>query len=229
MYLPLLLLTLTCAPVLAHDLWITRDGTLHTLHYGHERSGHEGAKALEYRPEQVRQALCFDVAGRPLRAVVGMRYPVTLDGDCAASLFLASSGYWSKTPYGSKNLPKTEAGLVLDSWLAVESVKRLDAWGSGLARPLTRELEIVPLGNPFTLKVGDKLRLMVTFEGKPVAGATVAYFGQPRGVSGADGQVNVRLQRPGFQLLQASLETPLTDAKADRRIDTATLQFELPQ
>lgn len=227
MYLPILLLALTCAPVLAHDLWITRDGSLHTLQYGHERSGHEGAKTLEYRPEQVREALCFDPAGRPLRAVFGKTYPATLKGDCAASVFLTSSGYWSKTPYGTRNLPKGEAGTVLDSWLSVESVKRLDAWGSGLARPLTRELEIVPLHSPFNLKAGDKLRLVVTLDGRPVAGATVAYFGQPRGVSGADGQVNVRLQRPGFQLIQASLESPLTDGKADRLVQSTALQFEI--
>ncbi|MFN3595310.1 MAG: DUF4198 domain-containing protein [Thiobacillaceae bacterium] len=229
MSLPILLLTLSCAPVLAHDLWITRDGSLHTLQYGHERSGHEGAKTLEYRPEQVREALCFDPAGRPLRAEFGKAYPATLKGDCAASVFVTSSGYWSKTPHGTRNLPKGEAGTVLDSWLSVESVKRLDAWGSGLARPLTRELEIVPLHNPFSLKAGDKLRLVVALDGRPVAGATLAYFGQPRGVSGADGQVNVRLQRAGFQLIQASLQTPLADGKADRRIDTAALQFELPQ
>jgi nickel transport protein len=226
--MPLLLPLLPLAlPLLvhAHDLWVERQGMVHTLQYGHERSGHEGAKRLEYRPEQVRQALCFDAEGQALHAEVGLAYPVTLKGPCAVSFFLTSSGYWSKTPYGTRNLPRTEA--VLDSWLAVESVKRLDAWGSALARPLTRGLELVPQGNPLRLKAGDKLRLVVTLDGKPVAGATVAYFGHPRGVSGADGQVNVRLQRGGFQLVQASLATPLADGKADRLVQATALQFEI--
>lgn len=223
----LFLTAVLIAPAQAHDLWVKRQGPVHVLQYGHERSGHEGPKILEYRPEQVRQALCFDSDGRPLRAEMGQAYPVTLKGACAASYFLTSSGYWSKTPYGTKNLPKTEAGAVLDSWLSVESVKRLDGWGNTLARPLTRELEIVPQGNPLTLKIGDKLRLTVTLDGKPVSGATVAYFGHPRGVSGADGQVNVRLQRPGLQLIQASLETPLDDGKADRLVQSTALQFEI--
>ncbi len=221
-----LLLTVTLvAPAQAHDLWVERQGPIHTLLYGHERSGHEGTKLIEYRPETVRQALCFDGAGERLRAEVGQTYPVTLRGACAASFFLTSSGYWSKTPYGTKNLPRTEAGAVLDSWLSVESVKRLDAWGSALARPLTKELEIVPLSDPLRLKAGDKLRLMVVLDGKPVAGATVAYFGHPRGVSGADGRVNVRLQQAGFQLIQASLATPLNDGKADRLVQSTALQF----
>lgn len=198
-----------------------------TLHYGHEHSGHEGAKRLECRPEQLRHALCSDAEGKALPAEVIQPYPVSLQGPCAVSFFLTSSGYWSKTPYGTKNVPKTEAGAVLDSWLAVESVKRVDQWGSALARPLTRELEIVPLTNPLRLKAGDKLRLMLTLEGKPLAGATVAYFGHLRGVSGADGQVNVRLLQGGFQHIQASLQTHLEDGKADRLVQTTSLQFEV--
>jgi nickel transport protein len=224
----LLFLVALALPVQAHDLWVERQGEVHTLQYGHERSGHEGAKKLEYPPERVKEALCFGSDGRSLRAEVGRVYPLTLKGACAVSWFLTSSGYWSKTPYGTKNLPKGEAGQVLDSWLSVEAVKRLDAWGPALARPLTRELEIVPLSNPLNLQAGDKLRLLVTLEGKPVAGATVAYFGHPRGVSGSDGQVNVRLQQPGFQLIQASLETPLNDGKADRLVRTTALQFDTP-
>lgn len=224
--LPLLLLPF-CLPAPAHDLWIERQGPLHTLQYGHERSGHAGAKILEYKPEQVREAACFNAAGKAMRAEVGRAWPVTLSGDCAASWFLSSSGYWSKTPYGTKNLPKTEAGPVIDSWLSVESVKRIDAWDAALTQPVTRALEIVPLANPLRLRAGDKLRLKVTLEGRPVAGATVAYFGHPRGVSAADGQVNVRLRQPGLQLVQASLETPLADGRADRLIQSTALQFEI--
>lgn len=223
----LLLLASLSHPILAHDLWVTREGNLHTLHSGHERSGHAGAKVIEYKPEQIRQAVCFSAAGRVLAGEVGRTWPVTLRGDCAASYFVFSSGYWSKTPYGTKNLPRNEAGQVLDSWLSVESVKRIDAWGVGLAKPLGLELEIVPLDNPLSLRPGDKLHLAVYGAGKPVAGATVAYFGHPRGVTAADGRVNITLRQPGPQSIQASLETPLGDGKADRLIQTTALQFEL--
>ncbi|HNQ03207.1 MAG TPA: DUF4198 domain-containing protein [Thiobacillaceae bacterium] len=215
------------APIaLAHDLWVERQGPLHTLQYGHLYSSHGGATTVTYKPGQVKEAACFGHDGKRMRAETSQTYPVTLKGVCAASWFLTSSGYWSKTPYGTQNLGRNEAGPVLDSWLSVESVKRLDHWGPGLARPLTRELEIVPLGNPLELKVGDKLRLDITLGGKPAAGVTVAYFGQPRGVSDANGQINVRLRRPGVQLIQASLETPLREPGADRLIQSTSLQFE---
>lgn len=225
---PFLLLALIPALSFGHDLWIDRSGSLHSLSYGHERSGHEGVKRLEYKPETVQQAQCLDIGGQEVRTEQGKQYPVTLKGDCAASWFLLSSGYWSKTPYGTKNLPKTEAGAVMDSWRSVESIKRMDRWGAALARPMTQALELVPNDNPLILKTGDKLRLRAFYQGRPAANVTVAYFGKPRGISGTDGAVNIRLSEPGFQLIQASLETPLDDGKADKTIHSSALQFELP-
>lgn len=224
----LTLLVLTTSSSAAHDLWIERAGTQHSLAYGHERSAHEGARTLEYKPESVKDGLCVDSAGKPVKARFAPGYPATLTGDCAASLFRVSSGYWSKTPYGTKNLPKDEAGPVIDSWLSLESVKRIDRWGPGLGQPLGGALELVPLDNPLGLRAGDKLRLRVYLDKQPQAGATVAYFGKPRGLSGADGSVNIRLGNTGFQMLQASIELPSRDPHADKVVHAANLQFELP-
>lgn len=223
----LLLLALLSPLASSHDLWIERSGRLHSLAYGHEQSSHEGVKHLEYKPESVQQARCFDASGQAVQVTPGQQFPVTLQADCAASWFLLSSGYWSKTPYGTKNQPKNQAGMVIESWLSIEAVKRLDRWGSALARPLTQELELVPIDNPLGLKSGDKLRLRVFFQGKPTANASVAYFGKPRGVSGADGGINIRLNQAGFQHVEASLEQPLNDVRADKSIHATALQFNI--
>lgn len=223
-------LFILAGPAVAHDLWVEREGRLHTLLYGHRHAGHAGTGRLEYPSGQVKRMACFNGSGREMPAEPGMTYPVTLRGDCAATWFLTSSGYWSKTPYGTRNLPRTEAGgAVLASWLAVESVKRLDAWGEPLTRPLTRDLEIVPLANPLVMKTGDKLRLAVYRDGHPVEGVTVAYFGHLRGVTGNDGTLNVRLREPGYQLIQASMELPLQDGNADKAIHATALVFEVPR
>ncbi len=229
MFRTVLLLALAIAPMAAaHDLWIEREGDAHRLMYGHERSGHAGERELEYRPEIVRQARCFDVAGNERPARASDSYPVVLRGDCAASWFWLDSGYWSKTPYGTKNLPRHQAGTTLDSWRSAEGIKRLDRWSTALARPLTTELELTPLRDPLALRPGDKLRLRVWLRGRPAAGVTVAYFGSPRGVTDADGYVNVTLRQPGFQLIQASVERPIDDLGAEREILASSLQFQLP-
>ncbi len=223
----LLLALLSPTAAFGHDIWIERIGLMHSLAYGHERSSHAGENRLQYQPETVQQARCFDTTGQDLPAERGRQYPVTLKGDCAVSWFLLSSGYWSKTPYGTKNLPKSEAGAVIDSWRSVEAIKRIDRWSEALVRPLTKELELAPTDNPLNLKAGDKLHLRAYFQGKPAANVTVAYFGKPRGVSGADGTVNIRLNQPGIQLIEASLEQPLNDGKADKTIHASSFQFEI--
>ena len=68
---------------------------------------------------------------------------------------------------------------------------------------------------------------LVVKDGKPVAGASVAYHGNPRGETDADGRIAIRLRHGGVQLIATSLELPLKDGKADTEILAATLQFDL--
>lgn len=223
-----LLLTLGPLPALAHDLWIEREAAGYVLYNGHKHSAHGGDQVVAYGPEFVRQARCFDIHGTVVAEAAGGS-PFRLQADCAALTVLASSGYWSKTPEGTRNLPKDAASRVLKSWLSLESVKRIDAWSPALAAPLTEELEVVPLKNPLTLAPGDKLPLRVTLGGEPVSGAVVAYGGSPRGASDAQGRVNVRIRHGGFQRIEAGLSRPLASPKADEEIRTAVLVFELPE
>ena len=118
----------------AHDLWLEKQGGTLVLLKGHRYSSHGGAAEIEYSPDEVLRVLCFDPAGVPREVPSRKTYPLEIQGDCAASYVLTSSGYWSKTPFGTKNLPKDEARQPIRSWLSYESVKRLDAWNRELAR-----------------------------------------------------------------------------------------------
>jgi len=215
----------------AHDLWLEREdqGEEIGLYYGHKHSQHGGAKVLEYRPEWVREALCFDAAGKEAAFSSEAVYPYRLRGECAAACVLTSSGYWTKTPYGTENVPRAEARMPLKSWLSYESVKRIDGWGAALAAPLTGWLEMTPSGDPASLRQGRKLRLRVTFDRQPVEGVVVSYDGKPRGVTGRDGKINIRLRHGGFQVIQASLSRPDASGKADEIVHSANLNFELPE
>ncbi|WP_186343122.1 DUF4198 domain-containing protein [Allochromatium palmeri] len=212
----------------AHDLWVEPEAGGYQLLYGHHPGvSHEGAKQIDYSPEIVKSVVCLDATGSHHPTQVGDSSPVKIEGDCAVLYVLTSSGYWTKTTAGTKNLKKTEAASPLSSWQSFESVKHIDRWGSGAASSLATPLEIVPAENPLALKDGDKLTVRVLANGQPVADATVSYDGKPRGQTGADGTLNIRVKHGGLQLIQASTRTPHAGPEADEIVHTTALTFAL--
>lgn len=212
---------------LAHDLWLEREAGGWVLYQGHRHSTHAGAEIVPYATEAVRQVECLDAHGQPREVTLRRGNPVRIEGDCAVLRIAFSSGYWSKTPWGSVNRPKNEVANALDAWIAEEYVQWIGAWGPAVTRPWPRALTLTPRGDPAALRPGDKLVLRLQRGGQPVAGAAVAYQGEVRGQTDADGVIRIRLRQPGIQHLQASVESRFDDARANRRIETATLQFEL--
>ena len=213
----------------AHDLWLEREDGGFGLYYGHKHSDHGGATFVEYQVEWLRGALCFDAAGARIPFQSEEAYPYRMRGECAAAHVSISSGYWTKTPYGTENLAKDEARMPVKSWLSRDSVKRIDHWTPSLARPLAEGLELTPIEDPLLLRKGEKLRLRVTFDGRPVEDADVAYDGKPRGRPGPDGGINIRLRHGGFQVIQASLTRSIDSEKADEVIHSTNLNFVLPE
>jgi nickel transport protein len=219
---------LWASPGAAHDLWLERDGDEFVLQYGHLHSAHAGEERLAYAPGMVRDVRCTDVHGALRNAPPGATYPVRIPGPCAALHVLVSSGFWSRTVQGLRNQPAAELDGVLRSWESIEGVKRLDRWSEALAAPVSGALELSPLSDPFAVRPGAKLSLLVTLEGAPLAGATVTYDGEPRGVTDSRGQVNIRLRHPGLQLIGAGFEAARDDGRADITIHATLLQFDLP-
>lgn len=224
--LPLLILLLSCSAH-AHDLWLEKSAGQWALYQGHRHSAHAGAETIAYGNNFVTAARCLDGKGGTRPLAVTAASPWTAAGDCAALLLEVSSGYWSKTPWETKNVPKKEAPGAIKSWLSKETLKRIDVWSPVFAQALGSELEIVPNENPLALKPGDKLVVRVLRAGQPVNGAPVAYHGETRGETDADGRVAIRLRHSGVQLVSTSIELPLNDGKADVESLAATLQFEI--
>ncbi len=227
-FIRLLLLLAPALPAAAHDLWLEKEAGGHVLLQGHRTGAHAGAERVPYAADFVRQALCADAQGKTKPLAVAAGYPAKLSGDCAALFVAASSGYWTKTAWETKNASKTGIAGMLKSWRSEDSVKRLNRWSAALARPLTAGLEITPVDDPFRLGVDDKLTVRVTLGGKPRANVPVAYDGATRGATNDDGTVVLKIRHGGLQMIAASLETPLDEGQADTLIRATTLNFELP-
>lgn len=225
--LAVLILALAAAAAEAHDLWIERAPGGLAVCYGHARSQHEGAASIALSPRSVVRVDCFQNDGSRSEPLVSNDGRVLIAGECAAAFAVVSTGYWTKTPEGTKNVPKNEAERPIRSWRSVESAKRIDAWGDAFSRPFTRDFEITALEDPLTLRPGSKIRLLVTLEGSPVKGAAVTYDGETRGATGEDGRVNLKIRHGGFQMIQAGVSVPLESDEADETVYTTNLNFEI--
>ena len=162
-----------------------------------------------------------------LRAEFSDEYPPLIKGPCQALLVSADSGYWSQTITGTKNKPKDELFGVLRSWHLLEVMKLVEAWNERLLSPLSDQLELVFTSDPFTLAEGDKLRLVAMLDGKPAAGVAFAYDGKPRGVTGEDGRVTLRIRHDGEQVISASIEQAIDSSSADKLVHSTMLSFNI--
>jgi nickel transport protein len=213
----------------AHDLWLEPAPGGLTVQYGHHPQlvSHGGETRIPYAPEVVRSALCLDAAGRQQPARLAGTYPVRIEGDCAVAYVLTSSGYWTKTTAGIRNLKRTEVAAPLNAWQSFDSVKHVAAWSAAAVEPLRVPLEIVPAENPLILKDGDKLTVRVLANGQPVPDAVVTYDGKPRGETDSAGAMNVRVRHGGLQLIQATVRSPHSGPEADEVVHTTALTFAL--
>ena len=228
--LPLVLVALLIvAPAAnAHDYWFEPVGEDYLLHRGHRFSQHGGEKEVPFDPSIVTDTRCLQRAeAQPRPAAISSEYPPRISGPCLALVVTADSGYWSQTLTGTKNQARDELFGVLRSWQALESAKRVEAWDERLRQPLSDDLELVFTRDPFGLTPGDKLRLVAMLGGEPAQGVTVAYDGDARGVTGGDGRINLRIRHKGRQVITASLEEPLDSAKADKRVRSTVLMFDI--
>ena len=213
----------------AHDLWWERGDGGFVLRYGHLPGAHEGARELPYAATDVAEVHALGAMGEWERLPVPLEVPTRISGDWAAVVAVMKPVVWTKTPYGTVRALKSETEMPVASWESRESVKRIERWRPELSRPLGASMEIVPVSDPTGLRPGRKLRVVVMVEGEPAEGATVAYDGSPRGVTGTDGAVNLKIRHMGWQNIQASLEQPLDGVRADKVITTAALVFELEE
>ncbi|WP_457640554.1 DUF4198 domain-containing protein [Persephonella sp.] len=213
--------------VYAHDLWIEKSENGYVLYYGHRYSSHEGKNIIKYNPENIQVVQCVGKDGNLVNLKIKKKYPLVIKEDCAVMYVHIFSGYWTKTPYGTVNKSKQEVNLSINSWLSYESIKRINLWNEKLKKPFTKKIDIIPLNNPFKLNSGDKLRLLITFDGKPVNGVAVAYDGRFRGLTDSNGRINIRIRHKGFQLIEATYRKKIYSEKADEILYTTTLNFEV--
>jgi nickel transport protein len=210
----------------AHDFWVEQSGKELLLIFGHGDQREEfdisrvtaikafssGGGEIEVRREKKGKGLLLQPLEPPSWVWVGI-----------------DNGYWSKTIYGWKNLPKRKASRVVEANLSICYAKCLLTWNDAPLRPAGDALlDIILLGNPWGMTAGDLLPFKVFFRGKATPGIPVEGRDHERvATTDKDGNGRVRMNK-GRQLLSVSYKEPAKDdPDADFITYAATLTFEV--
>jgi uncharacterized GH25 family protein len=209
----------------AHDLWLERGGPGFLLRYGHR-----GGETLAIDAAKLKAARCLEgSASRDLR--VAARFgakEVALAGRCDVASAFLDGGYWSLTPDGEVNRPRTEVPQAVKAWGSRQFAKWVDARSpAATSAVLGDELELVLVGDVSRRRQGDKITVRVLSGGKPVPDAVVSIDHQPLGESDRAGEVRVRLRTSGVETISATVRRKVATPEAEALVLEASLSFEV--
>lgn len=217
-----LALALMVAGARAHDAWIepAAEGGFTVVF------GHDGQREAA-QPGKVLQAQAVDASGSSLPV---RRDGVRLQVQGAPSLLLLhyDNGFWSRTPQGSRNLPRNEVPGAVSATHALKYGKTVQVWDAQATRAQGLPVEIVPASAQAPV-AGAQLPVQVLWDGRPLAGALLSWraAGQDREArTDAQGRATVGVST-GRQMVSVSARRPLAhDARADALSVSSALVFE---
>lgn len=210
----------------AHEFWIEQKGTDLVLVYGH------GTHREDFDQARVKTVKAFDSRGKAVevrKEKMGKGLLLRGAENPAIVAVEIDNGYWSKTIYGWKNLPKRQASRVVEAMRSFNYSNTLASWPESAPALLGGVgLAIVPLKNPFEMKAGESLTFRVTYQGKPLQGAAVEGADHDTvATTDKDGVARVKLLK-GHNVITLTHKEPLKDdPDADLLSVTATLSFEV--
>ena len=207
----------------AHDFWVDRAGEGFVVRYGHV-----GGEALAIDATKVKVIRCTDGAGPP-RVVAGATASATdvrFSARCTVVSVFHDGGYWSLTPEGEVNQPRSRVENVVRSWASRQYAKWVDAASAGAGAILGDDLELVPVSDLAKARQGDKVTVRLLSAGHPVPNAVVAVGHHPLGETDSKGEIRLRLRDP-VESISTSIRRPVATPDADAEVLEASLTFEV--
>jgi cobalt/nickel transport system permease protein len=210
----------------AHDYWIEQKGEGLMLVFGH------GSQRLDFEVEKVSSVKAFDNQGKEIpvqKEKKGKALLLKINGQAAMVTSIIDNGYWSKTIYGWKEVPKRKASRVVEAIRQLFYTRTLISWtDAAQAATSGHNISIIPLQNPFVMKAGDSLPVRILYNGNPLPGVEVN--GAEHIVVGKtdkDGMIKVQMAT-GVNLVSVEHKEKIKDdPDADMLDETATLTFEV--
>lgn len=209
----------------AHDLWLEPQGDALVL-----RLGHRGGETLALDAARVRTILCRRGTGTPADVRAASRATakeLRTPARCDAASAFRDGGFWSLTPDGERNLPRTQVPDAVRSWQSRQFAKWIDVRSPAASAALGDELEILPVTDLARVHAGEKATFRVLWSGRPVAGAVIAVDHHPLGETDREGECRVKIRASDVESVTATLKRPLASPEADTLTLEASLTFEV--
>ncbi len=211
---------------LAHDFLIEPQGENFMVVFGH------GTQREEFEVSKVKQVRALDLQGKELPVQKEKKEKgLLLKINVRPSIVMVSidNGYWSKTIYGWKELPKRKASRVVEAIRSLFFSKTIISWNDAVqAASGEAGLDIIPLKNPLEVKAGEFLAMKVLLRGQPLPGAEIIGIEHAKlGKTDKDGLIKVTLVKGQNLMTVEHKERLKDDPDADALSLTATLTFEV--
>lgn len=207
-----------------HDLWLEPEGGAFAL-----RLGHRGGALQAIDQAKVKAFRCLDQgATRDLLAGASFGPQVVkVAARCGAASAAYDAGYYSLTPDGEVNRPKSQVPDAVRAWASRQYAKWVDPASPSARAALGDELELVAVSDLAKARQGDKVTVRLLLDGRPAPNATVAIDHQPLGETDSAGEARIKIRASAVETISATLRRKVATPEADAVVLEASLSFQV--
>ncbi|ARR01115.1 MULTISPECIES: DUF4198 domain-containing protein [Campylobacter] len=191
-----------------------------------------------YKSNQLIDAKAYDESLKEIKTGINYHFgenktPEVLTAAKPAIIASAfDAGYWVESDKGGdfidggKNSVK---GVVFSTSRSVKLGKTYFSWNQNLVSPIGLKLEVIALSNPFKLKIGDYLPVLVLKNGEPIEGIGFEVGKEKsKSVTNKFGIAQIEIKEKGLNVIAAiDSEQELNDPNANTLLLQSSISFEL--
>ncbi|MFV0562731.1 DUF4198 domain-containing protein [Malaciobacter mytili] len=221
-------LLLATSALFAHQITAKKDvnGTYKAQFWAH-------GEFQKFEARQLKGASAYDINNKEIKTGIDYSKDTTLlTAKKPAMITLAfDAGYWVEGDKGYENIePSKYKGIVYNTLKSVKYGKRYFEWSDAFLKPTGMKMEIIPLVNPFTIKKGDKLPVLVLKDGEAFENASfeTSDYGDLDIKTNKYGIANIPVKNSGLQIIAAVYYADeISDNNANKITIQSSISFEV--
>ncbi|MDO5046010.1 DUF4198 domain-containing protein [Campylobacter sp.] len=194
-------------------------------------------KFESYVSKQVLGAKAYDENLNKIKTGIAYHYDddkkipeILTEKSPAIITMIFDAGHWVQTDKGYTvgDRVKTK-GIVFDAIKSMKIGKTYFSWNENFLKPIGLKLEVIALSDPFKVKVGESLPVLVLKDGKPAKG--VGFETAKDDIDNVTNEFGIALipiKEKGLNIIAAKSSEPIfNDPSAERMLIQSSISFEV--